>query len=89
MVIITLTDILRISIFVLFIAVFIIGFVISIILNTYKEKSKKWHDCTKCKNHYFRDTPDWYSCKKNLYDGSHHHNDVVWTKCKEFEEDKE
>lgn len=84
MVVITLSDIIGIGIFVLFIITIILYIIVSILINKYRTKSKKWHDCTECVYHKMRTTPNWYECKKGLYDGSHEINDIVWTKCKEF-----
>lgn len=54
MVIITLSDIIGIILVVGFIAFLIIACIVSVIVDTYKEKSKKWHNCYECKNHYLK-----------------------------------
>lgn len=92
MIVVTLSELIKVLILGIVIIGFILCFAITYILNTYKEKSKKWHDCTKCKYHYLYDTPKLggdecrYRCEKGYYDDWHKHNNIIWTKCKEFQE---
>lgn len=93
MIVVTLSELIKVCIISIIIISFILYLIITCILNTYKEKSKKWHDCTKCKYHHLYDTPKLggnscrYKCEKGYYDEWHEHNDIIWTKCKEFQRD--
>lgn len=93
MVVVTLSELIEICMIGIFIVGFILYIIIASILNTYKEKSKKWNDCKKCKYHRLYDTPRLggdecrYKCEKGHYDEWHKHNDIIWTKCKEFQID--
>lgn len=86
MIIISIEDIISI-ILILF---FIISLFILFIINLYKEKSKKWHNCFECKNYYCRDVSSfggyrYDKCKITEVEDTHNFNDEVeYRKCKSF-----
>lgn len=91
MVVITLSEIIHYAIIGLIIIGFILACVISYIINTYKEKSKKWHNCFECKHYYCRDVASfggisYDKCEITGIEDRHDFNDSVeYRKCKNFE----
>ena len=91
MVVITLSEIIKLVVLAILLVAFILFFIISYIKNFIDRKFK--HNCFECKHYYLRDVAGagdccWYRCKLNKeFDDEHSMNDrYKFRKCKEFEE---
>lgn len=92
--VITLSDAIGFGIILFILISFVICASIELIINTYKSKSKKYHNCFKCKNYILSDVAGagdrcWYRCKYKQEEDSYSMNDNVhYEKCSKYEEEK-
>lgn len=93
MIVITLNDIIWLSIVALAVIVFIIWFIICLIKSWYDKMFKK--NCFDCKHYYLQDVAGagdccWYNCKiHNEYHKDRHsmNDSYIYRKCKDFEKE--